>query len=129
MSICTGVRRLADLTAETKEALAQFERDDLADLPLDTTAAAMVARAFGAALNKLSTEDIRAMGELTEELMTTGDEMTQTVIATGFLESLLGQASGGLLDFRKIVWAIGPESRKYCRAWDEFTGVKTDGLW
>jgi hypothetical protein len=69
------------------------------------------------------------VGKFVELLLTTADEDTQTAVATGYLESLLAQASSGAIDFRSIAGTLGPESSKYCRAWDTFTGVKTDGLW
>lgn len=43
---------------------------------------------------------------------------------TCFLENLINR--GVNPDF--FVSFMGPESTKYCKAWDEFTGVKTRGL-
>jgi hypothetical protein len=128
VSLSSSIRSLAELTAPTRDALDQMERNWSPDSPANIVAAATVARAFGNALTALSTSEIGAVGKFAEMVLTTGDETASTAIATGFLESLLAQASRGTIDFRSIAWMLGPESAKYCRAWDEFTGVKTDGL-
>ncbi|MGD0618830.1 MAG: hypothetical protein ABSB67_14335 [Bryobacteraceae bacterium] len=129
MSISPSIRSLANLTVPTKYALDLLEREWHPDSPPLTVAAAAVARSFGDARTSLSVGDIETVGKFVELLLTTADEDTQTAVATGYLESLLAQASSGAIDFRSIAGTLGPESSKYCRAWDTFTGVKTDGLW
>lgn len=47
------------------------------------------------------------------------------LVAIGFLEALLGRASGGRFDFRKIVHLLGWKSLEYCKAWDQHTGCTT----
>ncbi len=66
--------------------------------------------------------------DLVEQLMIDGSNEIQDVVATCFLENLLNAASGGRLDANKFAHLLKPESRAYCRAWDEFTGVYTEGL-
>ena len=67
--------------------------------------------------------------ELIEELITKGSSEVQTAATTCFLESLLHQASMGNIDARSFVSFLGPESRAFCKAYDQFTGVHTEGLW
>ena len=129
MPISEGLKRLAEIIAPTKEAADRLDREWAPDAPPDTITAASLARAFAASVDALSLLKIQAVVDMAEALLKDGDERTQTAIATGFFEALMAQASAGTLDFRKIAWALGDESRKYCRAWDTFTGVKTDGLW
>lgn len=62
-----------------------------------------------------------------EYLLINGDEDVQTVVATCFLESILN-VTPTKIDPKRFVDYLGIESRKHCRAWDEFTGVKTEGL-
>ncbi len=62
-----------------------------------------------------------------EFLLVNGDEDVQTVVATCFLENILN-VTPEQIDPKRFVAYLGIESRKYCRAWDEFTGVKTEGL-
>jgi hypothetical protein len=49
-------------------------------------------------------------------------------MATSFLEHLLSQ-SPDEINFRNVVQYWGAHTIGYCKAWDEFTGVKTKGLW
>jgi hypothetical protein len=56
------------------------------------------------------------------------DEEMGTATTTCFLENLMNRVPE-TLDPSTFVPLLGPESRAYCRAWDEFCGTKTDGLW
>ncbi|MDQ3930780.1 MAG: hypothetical protein M3328_16745 [Chloroflexota bacterium] len=51
-----------------------------------------------------------------------------TAAATCFLENLMNRTPSEIVPNR-FVPLLGPESRYYCRAWDEFCGVRTEGLW
>ena len=51
-----------------------------------------------------------------------------TAAATCFLENLLNRTPD-TIDPKRFVPLLGAESREYCRAWDEFCGVRTEGLW
>lgn len=48
---------------------------------------------------------------------------------TCFLENLVNHASAGSIEYSRFIPYIGDKSKEYCRAWDEFTGVKSPGLW
>lgn len=63
---------------------------------------------------------------LIERLLTEGSSEVREAAATCFLENLVNRSDS--LDPRLYVSMLGPESRKYCCAWDDFTGVKTPGL-
>ena len=62
---------------------------------------------------------------LVEEVLANGDQESKDVIATGFLEGLQHQKA---LPADLWVPLLGPHARKYCEAWDKFTGVATKGL-
>jgi hypothetical protein len=62
-----------------------------------------------------------------EELLVNGDDDVQNAICTCFLENILN-VTPEQVDPKQFVSHLGPESRKYCLAWDAFTGVKTEGL-
>jgi hypothetical protein len=129
MPLSQSIRSLADLTAPTRDAVDRLERDWFRDSPPDVVAAGTIGRSFAFALTALNTSDIAAVGKSVEMLLTTGEEDIKDAVATGFLESLLAEASRRAISLRGISWMLGPESTRYCRAWDEFTGTKTDGLW
>lgn len=64
-----------------------------------------------------------------EELVVQGDETVSTAATTCFLENLINSVSWKTVSADSFIYLLGPESKKYCKAWDEFTGVKTPGLW
>jgi hypothetical protein len=74
-------------------------------------------------------EQLRRVFELVEQLMVEGDDEVRTATATCFLEDLQNIAAAGRISADFFVPLLGPESRAYCKAWDEFTGAQTPGLW
>ncbi len=73
--------------------------------------------------------NLRVIFDLAERLLVEGSSEVKDAIATCFLENLINVAGTDKLDASKFVNFLGPQSRAYCRAWDEFTGVRTPGLW
>ena len=57
-----------------------------------------------------------------EQLMNEGSEEVQEAVATCFLENLLNAVSWETIPASSFVPLLGPESKKHCKAWDEFTG-------
>lgn len=66
---------------------------------------------------------------LIESFLKEGDRDLQDAAATCFLENLINYAAWGSLKPETFLCYLGIESKKYCKAWDEFTGTKTEGLW
>jgi hypothetical protein len=62
-----------------------------------------------------------------ETLMVDGDLDVQNAAATCFLENLIN-ITPEKINPNSFVHLLGTESRDYCKAWDEFTGVTTEGL-
>ena len=80
----------------------------------------------------LSAEKVQEIKEiflLIEFFISGGNQSVQNAAATCFLENLINATSWGTLKPETFLCYLGPESKKYCKAWDEFTGVKTEGLW
>ena len=71
--------------------------------------------------------DLPAAFALVERFMVEGDEEVHTAAATCCLENTMNRTPS--LDPARFVPLMGPKSRAYCRAWDEFCGVRTAGLW
>lgn len=65
---------------------------------------------------------------LAEMWLNNGTDEVKDAVATCFLENLANSVSWGRISGKNFVRHLGKESKKYCRAWDEFTGVKTEGL-
>lgn len=73
-----------------------------------------------------NTAEIKKIFDFAEFLMLNGDQSVQDGIATQFLENLMNK---DLTEFKLIIPYLGKESIEYCRAWDKFTRVRTEGLW
>lgn len=72
--------------------------------------------------------EIRKIFEFVEFLICNGNESVQSAMTTSFLEYLMSKDPNEI-QFVSFVKYLGKNSKKYCRAWDKFTGVKTKGLW
>lgn len=79
-------------------------------------------------INHGERDNLKTIFDLIEEMITEGDQDVQDVVATCFLENLINLASANKLYSPDFVPFLGPNSREYCKAWDRFTGVKTEGL-
>ena len=79
-------------------------------------------------VNEISSAEMQTIFDVVEEVLATGGGDASNLIASGFLESLMAQASGSDIDFQKISTCFGPKARNYCQEWDRFTAVKTPGL-
>jgi hypothetical protein len=62
-----------------------------------------------------------------EILMIDGDLDVQNAAATCFLENLINITSE-TIPASSFISLLGAESRDYCKAWDDFTGVQTVSL-
>ena len=71
----------------------------------------------------------KSMFDLIEYLILNGDKQLQDAVKTSVLEGLINYSSSGRLKPEQFIHYLGPKSKAYCKAWDEFTGVKTPGLW
>ncbi len=63
---------------------------------------------------------------LIDRLMVNGDEQVTAAVATGFLEAIQHRATD--FPFREAAALLGPESRRYCEAYDRASGSETPGL-
>lgn len=73
-------------------------------------------------------EELPAIFALIEKLVVEGDDQVATAATTCCLENLINISGTDRLPPESFVPLLGPESRAYCQAWDEFTGVRTPGL-
>lgn len=60
----------------------------------------------------------------------TSDEfLFSNAICVCFLENLLNNASSEQIEFDRFIPYLGNKSKQFCKAWDQFTGVRSPGLW
>jgi hypothetical protein len=72
--------------------------------------------------------EIKRIFDFVELLLQEGDQSMRNAAATGLLEDLLSKDPAEI-KFSTFVKHMGEEAIAYCKAWDEFTGVRTKGLW
>ncbi len=72
--------------------------------------------------------EIKKIFDFVEFLICNGEEEVQNAITTSFLEYLMSKDPNEI-QFSKFVKYLGKNTISYCRAWDEFTNIKTEGLW
>jgi DNA-binding transcriptional LysR family regulator len=63
----------------------------------------------------------RVLGIL-EQVLASGTDSDRNAVATGFWEAVLNRWDVGF-DLEAVWPEMGPRSRDYCLAWNEFTGV------
>lgn len=71
--------------------------------------------------------EVARIFDLIEHLLVFGDEDVQTAATTCCLENILN-VTPSKIPPERFVRFLGPKSREFCRAWDEFTGITTPGL-
>jgi hypothetical protein len=72
--------------------------------------------------------EMKKIFDFVEFLLCQGDDSVQNAMTTSFLEYLMSKDPDEI-QFSKFVKFLGEQSIGYCRAWDKFTGVRTEGLW
>ncbi len=72
--------------------------------------------------------EMKKIFDFVEFLICKGDESVQSAMTTSFLEGLMAQDPKEI-KFTTFVKYMGENSIAYCRAWDKFTGIRTEGLW
>lgn len=84
---------------------------------------------FAAQATLLSDAELASLWAGIERCLAEGNEMLCDAVATGFLECVLNKVNLlSVEDWNRTTSLLGPETRKYCLAWDGFTGVRTPGI-
>lgn len=71
---------------------------------------------------------LRTVFEYVETKITDDNYEVDTAVTTCFLENLMNRVPSRISP-AALVPLLGPKARIFCRGWDEFCGMKTDGLW
>jgi hypothetical protein len=72
--------------------------------------------------------EMKKIFDFVEYLLIHGNESVQNAMTTGYLEYVMSQDPDEA-KFSICVKFLGANSIAYCKAWDEFTGCRTEGLW
>ncbi len=95
--------------------------DELPDHEMPTIWMGDAGRALAHALGNLPDDARQAVFGVVERAMASGSERLSTWVATGLLEALAGAVSRRELDPGLLAGLLGPASRAYVDAWDQFT--------
>ncbi|WP_447895911.1 DUF7674 family protein [Vreelandella sp. GE22] len=79
-------------------------------------------------LHLISKDQRKEIFLLVESCLEKGDEMVKNAVATCLLENMLNAVSSERVEAHLFVDLLGEKSRNFCKAWDDFTGVHTQGL-
>lgn len=123
-----AIRLIADANPLLEAVLVDLGSEWAPDLVPGTVAMGDMGRIFALACDRMARSEIECVCAAVERVISEGTQDAKEAIATGFLEAMLHKGSS-ISGFDAIVSRLGPASREYCRAWDEFTGVHTPGLW
>ncbi|MBP7763207.1 MAG: hypothetical protein KA176_11595 [Alphaproteobacteria bacterium] len=77
-------------------------------------------------ISNMSKEKRQCVFALVEKSLNYGTEDIKAAVATQFLENLLNAESAKKIKAEDFIDFLQPESRKYCEAWDNFTGIKNN---
>ncbi|MDN4173312.1 hypothetical protein QWY28_10190 [Nocardioides sp. SOB77] len=110
-----------DAAPEVEDALRALGEDIAPDLEIPVLWLGFVGRAVATCLPGMSADAAGAVFATVEHHLVHGSESMSTGVATGFLEAVAGAVSAGRLDPGLVAGVLGPESRAYVDAWDQFT--------
>jgi hypothetical protein len=71
--------------------------------------------------------NLRIVFEYVESKLTDDNSEVDDAACTCFLENLMNRVPETIPP-QRLVPFLGPKSRRFCRAWDQWCGVKTEGL-
>jgi hypothetical protein len=97
------------------------------DIPPITTVMSVLGDAIMLNEMEFTEKEYTDIFDRIERLLINGNDSVKNAIATGLLETLLHSSKTEVASNFTIF--IGKRSKEYCIAWDEFTGVKTFGLY
>lgn len=71
--------------------------------------------------------DLRNVFEYVESKLTEDNSEVDNAACTCFLENLMNRVPK-TIPLQNLVPFLGPKSRQFCRAWDQWCGIKTKGF-
>ena len=95
--------------------------DPAPDREIPTVWMGAVGGAVCSCLDRLPADASAAVFDVVERHLVDGSPVMGTAVATGLLEQVASAVSGGSVPAALVAGLLGPESRAYLDAWDQFT--------
>jgi hypothetical protein len=77
---------------------------------------------------ELGDDELSRVAAVVERALEEAPDNVKDAVATGFIEGAM-TATASSPDGARFLRRLGPHGRKYARAWDEFGGLRTPGVW
>ncbi len=119
---------LSAITPAVGDALEADDEPRTPDMETPVLWMSSVGHAVAATLPTLSPEAQRAVLGVVEHGLASGGELLRTALATGLLEALAHDMDRKVVSRGLVTPLLGPSSRAYLEAWDDFTlGAPSSG--
>jgi hypothetical protein len=117
----TFARDLLRLAPEVGARMRAMGDDVTPDLEIPVAWMGSVGSAIGNVFSDLSPDVSREVFALIERHLASGSELMRTAVTTGLLESVASAVSGGRVRGPELAEVLGPRSREYVDAWDNYS--------
>ena len=74
------------------------------------------------------TEELQRIFQFVESNLTDDGSDLDNALCTCFLENLMNRVPE-TIEASRLVPLLGPKARRFCRGYDEWCGMRTEGLW
>jgi hypothetical protein len=101
--------------------LRRDEEDLRPDMDFPTMWFGTAGTAIADAFDRLSDAELRTVFGLVERHLASGSDLMGDCLTTGLLEAVANAVSRGKVDGGVLAGLLGPQSRRYVDAWDQFT--------
>ena len=123
-----AIKTLCDALPQLQAERERLDGEWRPDLPPFTVLMGAMGEVLAETVGSIDDESVEHIAGIVESLLLAGSEDVKNGVTTGFLESVIG-SSDTRPGAERFFARLGPESRRYCRDWDAFTGRKTPGVW
>jgi hypothetical protein len=120
------MQRLSAASARLATLIAEAVAEWAPDAPPPTVVMGSVGRALVEHCDEFTDGELAIILGTVEDVLLSQPESIKDIVATGLLEAVLHAGDKFPLPLARVMRFVGPQSRAYCEAWNEFCGVETN---
>jgi hypothetical protein len=128
MDLATALEALCAVAPALAATVASSREEWAPDEPPATIVLGELGTALVESCDALGDGALEGAARVIETALEHGSKDVQDAVATGLIEAAMNAATRDPRGVR-FLRQLGPLARGYARAWDEFGGVKTPGIW